>query len=53
MVQERGVEVARGNLEQYYRMINQNYGDFMKRYLQQHRIHSDLLSNFGKDVERL
>ncbi|RYR30384.1 hypothetical protein Ahy_B01g055159 [Arachis hypogaea] len=53
MVQERAVEVARGNLEQYYRMINQNYGDFMKRYLQQHRIHSDLLSNFGRDVERL
>ncbi|MED6123290.1 oligomeric, coiled-coil, peripheral membrane protein [Stylosanthes scabra] len=53
MVQERAVEVARGNLEQYYRMINQNYGDFMKRYSQQHKIHSDLLSNFGKDVERL
>ncbi|XP_072089096.1 mitogen-activated protein kinase kinase kinase 18-like [Arachis hypogaea] len=33
MVQERAVEVARGNLEQYYRMINRNYGDFMKRYL--------------------
>lgn len=53
MVQERAVEVARGNLDQYYRMINQNYGDFMKRYMQQHRMHSDLLVNFGKDVERL
>lgn len=53
MVQERAVEVARGNLDQYYRMINQNYGDFIKRYLQQHRMHSDLLANFGKDVEKL
>ncbi|KAK7265192.1 hypothetical protein RJT34_32808 [Clitoria ternatea] len=53
MVQERAVDVARGNMDQYYRMINQNYGDFMKRYMQQHRMHSDLLMNFGKDVEKL
>ncbi|KAJ1410324.1 Autophagy-related protein 11 [Sesbania bispinosa] len=53
MVQERAVEVARGNLDQYYRVINQNYGEFMRRYAQQHRMHSDLLANFGRDVERL
>ncbi|XP_061349747.1 autophagy-related protein 11-like [Gastrolobium bilobum] len=53
MVQERAVEVARGNLDHYYRIINQNYGDFMKRYMQQHWMHSDLLMNFGRDVERL
>ncbi|OIW19473.1 hypothetical protein TanjilG_09493 [Lupinus angustifolius] len=53
MVQEKAVEVARGNLDQYYRMINQNYGDFMKRYMLQHRIHSDLVVNFGRDVEKL
>ncbi|KAI4335517.1 hypothetical protein L6164_014155 [Bauhinia variegata] len=53
MVQERAVEVARGNLDQYYRVINQNYGDFMKRYMLQHRMHSDLLMNFGRDVEKL
>ncbi|KAI4344321.1 hypothetical protein L6164_011563 [Bauhinia variegata] len=53
MVQERAVEVARGNLDQYYRVINQNYGDFMKRYVQQHRMHSDLLMNFGRVVEKL
>lgn len=52
-VQERAVEVARGNLDQYYRMINQNYTEFMKRYSQQHRIHSDLLVNLGRDVEKL
>lgn len=52
-VQERAVEVARGNLDQYYRMINQNYTEFMKRYSQQHRIHSDLLANLGRDVEKL
>ncbi|XP_027353804.1 autophagy-related protein 11-like [Abrus precatorius] len=53
MVQERAVEVARANLDQYYRMINQNYVEFMKRYVQQHRMHSDLLVNFGRDVEKL
>ncbi|KAL9326056.1 hypothetical protein ACSQ67_006701 [Phaseolus vulgaris] len=53
MVQERAVEVARGNLDQYYRMINQSYADFMKRYMQQYRLHSDLLVNFGKNVEKL
>ncbi|XP_028794348.1 autophagy-related protein 11 isoform X1 [Neltuma alba] len=53
MVQVRALEIARGNLEQFYRMINQNYGDFMKRYLQQHRMHSDLLVNFGRDAEKL
>lgn len=52
-VQERAVEVAKGNLDQYYRMINQNYTEFMKRYSQQHRIHSDLLVNVGRDVEKL
>lgn len=53
MVQERAVEVARGNLDQYYRIIYQNYGDFMKRYMQQHRMHSDLVVNFGRDAEKL
>lgn len=52
-VQERALEVARGNLEQYYRMINQNFSEFMKRYKQQHRIHSDLLANYGRDIDRL
>lgn len=52
-VQERAVEVGRGNLEQYYRVINQNYVDFMKRYMQQFRIHSDLLANFGREIEKL
>lgn len=52
-VQQRAVEVAKGNLDQYYRMINQNYTEFMKRYSQQHRIHSDLLVNLGRDVEKL
>ncbi|XP_020224461.1 autophagy-related protein 11 [Cajanus cajan] len=53
MVQERALEVARGNLDQYYRLISQNYVEFMKRYVQQHRVHSDLVANFGRDVEKL
>jgi autophagy-related protein 11 len=52
-VQERALEVATGNLDQYYKMINQNYADFMKRYSQQRRVHSDLLLNFGRDIEKL
>ncbi|KAF5469414.1 hypothetical protein F2P56_013492 [Juglans regia] len=52
-VQERALEVAKGNLDQYYKVISQNYVDFMKRYSQQKRIHSDLLVNFGRDIEKL
>ncbi|OWM89982.1 hypothetical protein CDL15_Pgr012619 [Punica granatum] len=52
-VQESAIEVARTNLEQYYKVINQNYTDFMKRYVQQKRAHSDLLVNFERDLERL
>ncbi|KAF5725891.1 hypothetical protein HS088_TW23G00623 [Tripterygium wilfordii] len=52
-VQERAVEVAKGSLEHYYRIINQNYLEFMKRYGQQYRIHSDFMSNFGRDIEKL
>ncbi|KAI4377272.1 hypothetical protein MLD38_014932 [Melastoma candidum] len=52
-VQERALDVARSNLEHYYRVINQNYLDFMKRFSQQHRIHSDLVENFGRDIDRL
>ncbi|KAK1552929.1 hypothetical protein Q3G72_025884 [Acer saccharum] len=52
-VQERAVEVGRGNLEQYYRVINLNYTEFMKRYSQQYRIHSDLLVNFERDLDKL
>ncbi|EXC30161.1 Autophagy-related protein 11 [Morus notabilis] len=52
-VQERAVEVASGNLDQYYKMIAQNCREFLKRFSQQHRMHYDLLTNFGRDIERL
>ncbi|KDP38722.1 hypothetical protein JCGZ_04075 [Jatropha curcas] len=52
-VQERALEVARGNLDQYYRVISQNYSEFMKRYMQQHRMHSELLMNYRRDLEKL
>ncbi|KAJ4899058.1 hypothetical protein Rs2_13009 [Raphanus sativus] len=52
-VQQRALEVATRNLEQYYRVIYQNYLEFTKRYRHQHRLHSDLLTNFGRDVEKL
>ncbi|RID50683.1 hypothetical protein BRARA_H01391 [Brassica rapa] len=52
-VQQRAVEVATRNLEQYYRVIYQNFLEFMKRYKHQHRLHSDLLMNFERDIERL
>ncbi|GMY35570.1 autophagy-related protein 11 [Fagus crenata] len=52
-VQERAMEVASGNLEQFYRMTDQNYEEFKRRYSRQRRIHSDLLGNFVKDIEKL
>ncbi|XP_010542233.1 PREDICTED: autophagy-related protein 11-like [Tarenaya hassleriana] len=52
-VQERAVEVATRNLDQYYRVIYQNFLEFMKRYKHQHRLHYDLLMNFARDFEKL
>ncbi|XP_076885074.1 autophagy-related protein 11-like [Bidens hawaiensis] len=52
-VQEKALEIARGNLDHFYKMILQNYMDFAKCYSQQKRTHSNLLANFGRDLERL
>ncbi|KAI9125692.1 hypothetical protein K1719_003110 [Acacia pycnantha] len=53
MVQERAVEFALGELDRYYRPINQNYGDLTEHYKRQHQKHSDLLLNFERNVEKL
>ncbi|KAK6135636.1 hypothetical protein DH2020_030621 [Rehmannia glutinosa] len=52
-VQERALEIARGNLDYFYRIVLQNYTDFVKCYSQQHRSHTSLLVNFGRDMEKL
>ncbi|KAJ4953141.1 hypothetical protein NE237_029973 [Protea cynaroides] len=52
-VQERAVATAKASMDHYYRKIYQMYMDFMKCYSQQHRYHSELLTNFGRDIERL
>ena len=52
-VQERALEIARGNLDHFYKMIHQNYVDFTKCYSQQYRSHSNLLENFWMDIEKL
>ncbi|KAL1563512.1 autophagy-related protein 11-like [Salvia divinorum] len=52
-VQEKALEIARGNLDHFYKMINQNYMDFMKCYLQQHRVHTNILATFVRDKEKL
>lgn len=52
-VQDRALEIARGNLDHFYRMILQNYMDFMKCYSHQNRSHTSLLINFGRDIEKL
>ncbi|KAL9681484.1 hypothetical protein QQ045_013269 [Rhodiola kirilowii] len=52
-VQERALNVARGNLDQFFKLVNQNYTDFIKYYINQHRFHSDLLVYLGRDIEML
>ncbi|KAL4571342.1 hypothetical protein LXL04_018100 [Taraxacum kok-saghyz] len=52
-VQEKALEIARGNLDHIYKMILHNYSDFVKRYSHQQRAHTNLLVNFWKDLERL
>lgn len=51
-VQERALDIAGRNLDHFYRMILQNYRDFEKFYSQQHRRHTNLLANFGRDIEK-
>ncbi|KAK6151556.1 hypothetical protein DH2020_014191 [Rehmannia glutinosa] len=52
-VQQKALEIARGNLDHFYKMIQQNYTDFMKCYSQQHRSHTNLLVTFGRVKEKL
>ncbi|CAI9787427.1 unnamed protein product [Fraxinus pennsylvanica] len=52
-VQERALEIARGSLDHYYKIILKNYTEFVKCYSQQHRSHNNLLVSFGRDIEQL
>ncbi|KAK9098126.1 hypothetical protein Syun_025171 [Stephania yunnanensis] len=52
-VQLRALETAMANMDHYYRILEQMYMDFMKCYGQRQRYHSDLLSNFKRDIEKL
>nr|XP_043622099.1 autophagy-related protein 11-like isoform X2 [Erigeron canadensis] len=52
-VQEKALEIARGNLDHIYKMILHNYTDFVRRYSHQQKSHSNLLVNFWRDLERL
>lgn len=52
-VQERALETARGNLDHYFKRLNQRFSEFMRCFWQQNRVHAELLGNFERDVERL
>ncbi|EPS64935.1 hypothetical protein M569_09838, partial [Genlisea aurea] len=52
-VQERALEIARGNLDHFYIIVVQNYTDFLTCYSQQQRSHAHLLSNFARDLKKL
>ncbi|KAL8152483.1 hypothetical protein V2J09_010243 [Rumex salicifolius] len=52
-VQERGMEIAGRNLERFFTILYQNYMEFLKCFSQQYRMHSDLLMNFTRDIEKL
>ncbi|CAM6088944.1 unnamed protein product [Calypogeia fissa] len=52
-VQELALETARGNMDFYYKIIDNVYSDFIKQYNRQHKQHSELLANLERDLERL
>lgn len=52
-VQEMALETARGNMDYYYKVIDNQFGDFLRQYERQQKQHSDLLVNFERDLERL
>lgn len=53
IVQDRAVEAAKKSMEHYDKLINQTYVDFARCYSHQHRLHSEILGGFGRDLERL
>lgn len=52
-VQERALESLRGCLDSRIRILHQRYLEFVRYFTQQHRVHTELLMNFDRDVERL
>ena len=52
-VQELALETARGNMDYYYKIIDNAFGEFLRQFGRQHKQHSDLLANFERDLERL
>ncbi|KAL2482870.1 Autophagy-related protein 17 [Forsythia ovata] len=52
-VQERALEIARGSVDHFYKMILRKYTEFVKRYTQQHQGHNNCLVSFGRDIEKL
>ncbi|KAL8037311.1 hypothetical protein ABFX02_11G031200 [Erythranthe guttata] len=51
--QERALDVAKGNLDHFYKMVCQNYTEFMKCYSQQDCSHRKFLVDFGREKEKL
>ncbi|BBN09232.1 autophagy-related protein 11 [Marchantia polymorpha subsp. ruderalis] len=52
-MQEKAMETARGNMDHFYRIIKQNYSEFLRNYNRLSKYHSELLENFERDLERL
>ncbi|KAG2648939.1 hypothetical protein PVAP13_1NG076400 [Panicum virgatum] len=52
-VQERALDTARSSLEHTFRKLSQRYSEFVRCFSQQHRAHTELLTNFERDLQRL
>lgn len=52
-VQNMALETAKGNMDHYYKIIDQMYQDFMKHFNRQHKQHAYILVNLDRDLERL
>lgn len=52
-VQELALETARGNMEYFYKVIDTQFQEFLRQHDRQQKQHSDLLTNFERDLERL
>ena len=52
-IQQRALETARGSMDQGYRVVQNQFSEFVKIYSLQHRHHSELLHGFAGNIERL
>lgn len=52
-VQSMAIDMAKRNMDHYYKIIDQMYLEFTKHFTKQQKQHDDILTNLDRDLDRL